>query len=214
MTAVTDAFVREHEPMIRKTAVGVSRALHMPHVVDDLVSVGFETLLLAHDDFDPARGVPLQAYLYYRVRHAMLTDGRRIEGLPRKTLARVLCAGDAALEQLAEERGTRDDSAEAVRITLGLESVFGQLTGALVCARLAEQENTPELQLMHEVERARVRRGVAALPERERLLLLALYFEERVLDDIAPEIGLSKSGASRMRTRALLALRDALGSPS
>jgi len=214
MTSLDDAFVREHEPMIRKTAVGVSRALHMPHVVDDLVSVGFETLLGARERFDPSRGVPLSAYLYYRVRHAMLTDGRRIEGLPSKTLARVLRAGDAAVEELAEERGTRDDSGEADRITLGLETVFGQFTGALVCARLAEMEKTPELQLMHEMERARVRRAVAALPERERLLLFALYFEERVLDDIAPEIGLTKSGASRMHTRALAALRDALGPPS
>ena len=91
--------------------------------------------------------------------------------------------------------------------------MFGKVTGALVCARLAEQERTPELQLMHEMERARVRRAIAALPERERLLLFALYFEERVLDDIAPEIGLSKSGASRAHTRAFVILCEALGPP-
>ena len=59
-----------------------------------------------------------------------------------------------------------------------------------------------------------MRRAIASLGERERLLLLALYFEERVLDDIAPEIGLTKSGASRMHMRVLDQLRAALGSPS
>ena len=80
--------------MICRTAVGVARSMGMLNIVDDLVSIGFEALLDAHARFDPARGLAFPVYAYYRVRGAMLQDGRRIEGLTRSTLARVLRAGD------------------------------------------------------------------------------------------------------------------------
>jgi len=214
LIAIDDAFVRQHEPMVRRTAASVARRLNLARAIDDLVSIGFEALLAARSSFDESRGVPFEGFAYYRVHGAMLQDGVSIDGLSRRTLARVMRAGDAAAEALAEERAQRDDAGEVDQATLGFESLFGKLTGALVCARLAEEEKTPESQLIHELERARVRRAIASLGERERLLLLALYFEERVLDDIAPEIGLTKSGASRMHMRVLDQLRAALGSPS
>jgi len=214
MTALNDAFVREHEPMVRRAAVSVARQLNLQRVIDDLVSIGFEALLAARAHYDEARGIPFAGFAYYRVHGAMLQDGVTVDGLSRRTLRRILRAGDAAAEALGEERATRDDAADEDQVTLGFEALFGKVTGALVCARLAEEEKTPESQLIHELERARVRRAIAALDERERLLLIALYFEERVLEDIAPEIGLTKSGASRMHVRVLGQLRQALAPPS
>jgi RNA polymerase sigma factor for flagellar operon FliA len=214
MTQVDDAFVRRHERMVRRTATRVARELNLVRSTDDLVSIGFEALLSARSTFDEKRGVPFEGYAYYRVRGAMLADGVTIDGLSRRTIARIMRAGDAAAEELGEERAQRDDSDEADRITLGFEVLFGKVTGALLCARVAEEEKTPESQLIAEIERARVRAAIAALQERERILLFALYFEERVLDDVAADIGLTKSGASRMHVRALGQLRQALAPPS
>ncbi len=214
MSPVDDAFVRQHAPMVRRAANGIARELNLQRALDDLVSIGFEALLAARANYDESRGVPFAGFAYYRVRGAMLQDGVCIDGLSRRTLARILRAGDAAAEELGEERAQRDDSAEPDRVTLGFDVLFGKVTGALVCARLAEEEKTPEAQLILEMERARVRRAIAALEERERLLLVAIYFEERALDDVAPEIGLTKSGASRMHLRVLERLRQALAPPS
>jgi RNA polymerase sigma factor for flagellar operon FliA len=214
VTRADDDFIRLHTPMVRRIATTIARELNLSRLLDDLVSIGFEALLAARATYDPSRNIPFAGFAYYRVRGAMLDDGVNIDGLSRRTLARILRAGDAAAEELGEERAQRDDSDEPDRITLGFEVLFGKVTGALLCARVAQEEQTPESQLIAELERARVRRAIAALDDRERTLLVALYFHERVLEDVAPEIGLTKSGASRMHVRALGLLRQTLAPPS
>ena len=78
-------------------------------------------------------------------------------------------------------------------------------------AQLADEQTTPETKLIDELERARVRRALARVPAREQALLRAIYFEERVLEDAGDELGIKRSGAHRMHTRALGMLREALG---
>jgi RNA polymerase sigma factor for flagellar operon FliA len=58
---------------------------------------------------------------------------------------------------------------------------------------------------------ARIRKAVAALPERERTLMEVYYFQGKSLEEAGAAIGLSKSWASRLHARAVAQLRSALG---
>jgi RNA polymerase sigma factor FliA len=55
-----------------------------------------------------------------------------------------------------------------------------------------------------------VARSIAALPEREKLVLSLYYEQELNMDEVGAVLGLDKSTVSRIRGRALLMLRSAL----
>ncbi|MGS0561217.1 sigma-70 family RNA polymerase sigma factor [Microbacterium aurugineum] len=52
--------------------------------------------------------------------------------------------------------------------------------------------------------------AVAALPERMRRIVQAVYFDERPVKEIAEELGVTHSAVSQQRSEAIRLLRDAL----
>jgi RNA polymerase sigma factor for flagellar operon FliA len=54
--------------------------------------------------------------------------------------------------------------------------------------------------------------AVEALPERLRLVVYGYFFEERSMQDLADELGVSESRISQLRAEALLLLRDGVNS--
>ncbi len=82
-------------------------------------------------------------------------------------------------------------------------------------ASVGQDENEPQEgadeQLVREEMREKVRGVLAVLPERELALIQGFYFEDRRFDHVAEELGISKSWASRLHTKALSRLREALG---
>lgn len=61
---------------------------------------------------------------------------------------------------------------------------------------------------------AAVRHAVASLPYDARRLIELHYFEDRPLEDCGRQLGISKSWASRLRSRALALLEERLRSTS
>src|SRR3954453_17720420 len=60
--------------------------------------------------------------------------------------------------------------------------------------------------------RAYLTDAVSALPERLRLVVYGYFFEERSMQDLADELGVSESRISQLRAEALLLLRDGVNS--
>jgi RNA polymerase sigma factor FliA len=54
--------------------------------------------------------------------------------------------------------------------------------------------------------------AVGALPERLRRVVIGYFFEERSMQDLADELGVSESRISQLRAEALLLLRDGVNS--
>ena len=54
--------------------------------------------------------------------------------------------------------------------------------------------------------------AVAALPERLRRVVVGYFFEERSMQDLADELGVSESRVSQLRAEALLLLKDGMNS--
>jgi len=210
-------FVKAHEPLVRKLASRIRAELDLIVELDDLVSYGFGGLLEARERFDPTRGVLFTSYAHYRIRGAILDGVRQMARLPRRAhdLRKAAEALDLAAESAGEERAARSGAKPDVGATLAsIDDILGQYSAAFVISALGQAERaprSPENEAHAGEQRGRVSEALECLPERERLVIEGFYFEDRSLEELGSSLGISKSWCSRLHTRGLGMLRDALG---
>jgi RNA polymerase sigma factor for flagellar operon FliA len=215
--APSDAFVKEYEGFVRSIASRVKNELDLTCEAEDLVAWGFQGLLEAKQRYDASRGVQFNTFAYYRVRGAVIDGVRKMAYLSRRAhqMRKFAEAADDVLEHEAAARSATPEARADVQQTVqAIDDVLGRLTAAFVIASVGQDESSapeaPDEQLIRADERVRVREIVAKLPEREGIVVRGLYFEGRLLDDIAKDLGISKSWASRIHTKALALMKTTL----
>ncbi len=212
-----EEFVRTHTPLVRKLATRVRAELGLTIELDDLVSYGYRGLLEARERFDPTRGVLFTSFAHYRIRGAILDGVRQMARLPRRAheLRKAAEALDLAAEGAGEERARRAGAAPEVGVILdAIDDILGQYTAAFVISTLGQGERSPpspDNGAHASKQRGRVSEALECLPERERLVIEGFYFQDRSLEELGSSLGISKSWCSRLHTRGLGMLRDALG---
>jgi RNA polymerase sigma factor for flagellar operon FliA len=218
-TVSEDAFVEAHRSLVIGIAQKVRRQLDLTIDLDELIALGFAGLVEAKQRFDPSKGVQFSTFAYYRIRGAILDGVRKMAYLPRRAYARLRAAesADYVIEPLAEARVAdsegRLDTGQALT---ELESALTKLTAGYMLSAVGQNEaetppESPEDALLGLELKGKVRGAVESLPERERALVVGFYFEGRRFDEVAAELGISKSWASRLHTKALDRIRAALG---
>jgi RNA polymerase sigma factor FliA len=210
------------ESMVRRLA----RELGPGADLDELRSFGREGLLDAARKFDPERGVPFRGYASFRVRGAIMDGVRASARLPRRAHERLsgIQAGARTSEGMLEDAfapttsgGSAEDAdralaehlaAMATAVAVGLLSttVYGDSNERIPLATDA----SPEEALGRAEALELVRRSIAELPHEEGELVRRHYLEGERFDDVAKELGLSKSWASRLHTRAIKRLTEKL----
>jgi RNA polymerase sigma factor for flagellar operon FliA len=205
--------------LVEIVARQVGRAVGRAVELDDLLSFGREGLLDAARRFDESRGVPFRAYANYRVRGAMYDGVRKMARLPRRAherLSGLLAASHAsegALEDVSSPLAPGAGTAEA---DAALASHLGAMASAVALGMLApaahddegelvtvSQEPDPEAAFERAELLAVVRATIPELSHEEAELVRRHYLEGERFDQVATELGLSKSWASRLHTRAL-----------
>lgn len=189
---------------------------------DELVSWGREGLLGAAQRFDEGRGIPFRAFASYRVRGAILDGMRSAANLPRRTFRRLqmMEASDRYSESAAADglgapppgetardaQRLLDDHLAAMATAIAAGLVHDAATGdegeKLARDPVPSPEELAEIAQLRE----RLSRQVDELPDEERELVRRHYFEGERFDHVASELGLSKSWASRLHTRAIARL--------
>lgn len=212
-----DRLVEEHLSVVRSIAGQIARGLPSQVQMDDLVSAGTRGLIEAADRFDPARGVGFVTFAYYRIRGAIFDDIRRMTWLPRRTWhkSRFSEKVDEVAETAAPE-GVPPAGEEAAR---AVGTALSEIAVAYVATvesfdRTPAAGESPEGAAEASESRGQVRAAISALPEKERTLLELHYFEDLTLQEAGERLGLSKSWASRLHTRALRLLREQLAERS
>lgn len=210
-------FIAEYRPLVQSIAAKLRARYDLTNDLDDLMADGFRGLLEARDRYDPTRGIQFNTFAYYRIRGAILDGVRKNAYMSRRAYAS-LRAAEAALavgEEVGEKRAA-DPAArgDAARTAETLHDTLTKLTAGFLLASVGQDEETPtpEEVLLEDETRTRVRQALASLPEREFALVQGFYFEGRRFDEVADELGISKSWASRLHTKALERLREALES--
>jgi RNA polymerase sigma factor for flagellar operon FliA len=230
MPGESDDFVREYAVFVRGIAKQTKLQLALDCESEDLVAFGFEGLLQAKERFDAARNVPFKSFAYYRVRGAILDGVRSMAYLPRRAHARMKAAiavdleteslGEANAAAASGASGSAAAGPQAIENKLrAIDGVLGRIAAAYTTAQCAddvaaaaglEGQRTPEDLVLATERRTLTKQALALLPEQERFLLEGHYIHGRPFDELARELGLSKSWASRLHTRALDRLRQAL----
>ncbi len=185
----------------------------------ELVSFGREGLLDAARRYDPERGVPFRSYANFRVKGSILDGVRGMARLPRRIHARLegLAAGsrhsEGALDDLSAPPApgtTRADADAALAdhlagmataVAMGLIATTGH--GEEGEAAAIDQGDGPEEATARAEIMAIVRDTISGLPKEEAELVRRHYLEGERFDRVAQELGLSKSWASRLHTRAM-----------
>jgi RNA polymerase sigma factor FliA len=223
---VLDRFHGELD-LVRIIARQVQRAVGPAVSTQELESYGREGLLAAARRFDAERGVPFHAYASLRVRGAVLDGVRASMPMPRRAHERLraLRAANRYEEGIAEDTYSRADrppspaeadrglcdhlAAMATAMAIGMVSTAVQ--GEEGEPTALAPDDTPEEALHRAQLLERVRRAIDELPHQEAELVRRHYLQGERFDQVAVELGLSKSWASRLHSRAVARLTKYFG---
>lgn len=193
----------------------------------DLVSAGMLGLAQAARSFDPERGIAFDRFASTRIRGALLDELRGRDWASRSVRARAR-GMQQATDELTNRLGrppTPDEIAKALRLpTESVRKLVDDVHRATVLNYeslvldgdaeefLAAGELSPEEAILERERRSVLTDAVASLPERLRRVVVGYFFEERSMQDLADELGVSESRVSQLRAEALLLLKDGMNS--
>jgi RNA polymerase sigma factor for flagellar operon FliA len=212
--------------LVERIARRLSRELGRVGEFDELLSFGREGLLDAARKFDPERGVPFRGYAGIRVRGAIIDGIRASSRLPRRAHERLnaLTAATRVSEGAAPDvfastaPGTSSEDAERALSEHMAAMATAMAMGMLASTGFGEDgertsvdaADSPEDALGRAELMALIGRSIADLPREEAELVRRHYLEGERFDLVAKELGLSKSWASRLHTRAIQRLTKRL----
>ena len=227
-----EEMVIQYLPMVRFVAEKVHRRLPPGVDLESLVHSGVVGLLEALDRFDPERGVEFEIYARYRIQGEVMECLRSLDWVSRSLrswgrkieAAKTKLAGKLAREPTSEE--------VAKKLEISLESYYRldqQVSDATLLSledssivSEADWERTQEkcthnafLDPLSFVEGKdlveKLAAAVAALPERERMVVTLYHYEELTLREIGDILDLSEGRVCQIFAQAVARLRIALG---
>jgi RNA polymerase sigma factor for flagellar operon FliA len=226
-SSVEDDLVREHLPLVRRAVAELSARMpkHAPR--DDLTSAGMVGLAQAARNFDETLGVPFHRYAATRIKGALLDELRAHDWASRPVRAKARQM-DVTIERLTAKLGRHPEQAE-IAAAMGVEASAVQglatdlhratvlnydsmLTSGDSEAVLLVDDETPEVELLERERNAYLVDAIRSLPERLQVVVTGYFFEDRSMQDIGAELGVSESRVSQLRAEALDLLKDGINS--
>ena len=191
---------------------------------DDLVSAGMLGLAQAAKAWDPERGVTFERYARARIQGALLDELRSRDWATRSVRANARRLR-AATEELSA--GGETPTSKEIAHLMGVSSqevdrLNEEIHRATVLhydALVTDIDDSPlpsapaDGPLDTLVQRELVgylRDAVVTLPERLRKVVVEYFFEERPMQEIADELGVTESRVSQMRAEAIVLLRASI----
>ncbi len=226
-----DQLILHYSPLVKYVAARV--AVGLPQRVDpsDLVSYGIFGLIDAIDRFDPERGLTFETYGITRIKGAIIDELRSLDWVPRSVRAKARSL-EAAYQDLEARLGRVPSDAElAVAVGISedqLQAILAQISFVGLAALdetlgIGERGDGPTLGdtlpdradgPVAVVETAETRRilasCIAALPERERIVLTLYYYEGLTLAEIGSVLGVTESRVCQIHTKSVIHLRSRL----
>ncbi len=190
-------------------------------------------LISAIERFDLDREIKFETYAITRIRGAIIDELRALDWVPRSVRARAreIERANTKLEARFHRAPTDEEMATELEISLEeFQELLLKISNSTIVA-LDERWNTSDAngdqvslldtlpdrrapdpqQLIDQRElRERVAAAIAALPEREKLVVALYYYENLTLREIGEVLGVTESRVSQLHTKAVLRLRSKL----
>ncbi len=212
--------IRLYVPVVKRLALRLKGRTPETVQLDDLIQAGLIAVLrLARHG---GLGAPTDPALQRSIVNAMIDEARREVWAPVRTIRLAKSASQAM--QLVKLRLGRDGNDDEIAAEMGIalgeyHAVLVEIAGIRLLD-IAEFEEVSDDQL-HAVDdqdaaldRSRMMTAladsIAALPEREKLVLSLYYEQELNMEEVGAVLGLDKSTVCRVHGRALLMLRHVM----
>jgi RNA polymerase sigma factor FliA len=210
--------IRRLLPLVRRIARRIVRLV--PNTdVDDLIGDGCIGLIRAVDAFDPALGPSLEHYVRRVALGAMLNGIRRLDPVSER-VRRVVRIAERERYELAVAHGampTNADLSERHPALLRARTEAYRGSPLSLDAPLPPEAGNvpsggedPATVVIAHAERACVDAALAALPKRQRAVLVAHYFGERPLRALSEEMRVSPQRVSQLHVAAIQRMRRTL----
>lgn len=179
---------------------------------DDLGQAGMMGLIDASMRFDDAKGVAFSTYAVRRIEGSVLDLLRKNDWAPRSVRRKereLATVDNEALLDSQELHRLRRDIQQA-----SLDSLDRQVTsdnGDVSLADTLVDGSEPIESHIDKIElRSFLRDAIALLPERQRVVLVGFYLEDRTMTDLGQFLGVTQSRASQIKEEGLSTIRNAL----
>jgi RNA polymerase sigma factor for flagellar operon FliA len=223
-----------YSPLVKYVAGRMSSGL--PAHVDeaDLISYGLGGLIFAIERFDLSREIKFETYAITRIRGAIIDELRSLDWVPRSVRARAreIERVNMKLESRLQRAPTDEEMAVELKVNVEeFHEALLQISNSTIVA-LDELWNVSDssgdqVSLLDTIPdhgapdpqsvvdqgelRDRIADAIAALPEREKLVIALYYYENLTLREIGEVLGVTESRVSQLHTKAVLRLRSKLG---
>ena len=236
--ATSDERARErlvvaYSPLVKYVAGRMSSGLPAHVEESDLISYGLSGLISAIERFDLTREIKFETYAITRIRGAIIDELRTLDWVPRSVRARArqFERVNMKLEARLQRAPTDEEMATELGISVAEfnESLVQISTSTLVALDElwgTSDNNGDQVSLLDTIAdrgapdpqaivdqgelRDRIADAIAALPEREKLVIALYYYENLTLREVGEVLGVTESRVSQLHTKAVLRLRSKL----
>ncbi len=229
LRTVREEQILEHMPIVRSIARRIQQRLPPNVLGEDLLSAGVIGLIEALEKFDPSKKILFSTFAQCRIRGAILDSLRLLDWGPRR-LRKKGRAIEEAIHKLVRQFQRPPDEFEIAReLNMDLadyQQLLGCLKGLEIGTLYVERsqesseeelvylpcrpEDDPLFRCLRDEMRLLLGHAIAALPDRERLVIALRYFEEATMKEIAVILGVTERRASQVHASAVLRLRATL----
>src|SRR5947209_7676156 len=226
-----ERLVVAYSPLVKYVAGRMSSGLP-GHVEEaDLISYGLGGLISAIERFDLSREIKFETYAITRIRGAIIDELRNLDWVPRSVRARAREIERANMKLEARLQRAPTDEEMAAELGVGVDDfqeTLLQISNSTIVAldelwnvqdstgdqvslldTLPDRDAPDPQQLVDQSElRDRIADAIAALPEREKLVVALYYYENLTLREIGAVLGVTESRGSQLQTTEVLRLRQ------
>ncbi len=228
-----DRLILTYAPLVKFVAGRLGSGLPAHVDENDLTSYGLLGLIGAIERYDPDRDVKFETYAIARIKGSIIDELRAMDWVPRSVRARArqieraIAALEAKLhraptdEEIAERLGITTDELEESLTDISRSSIAALDELWTISSSSGDQvalidtiEDTegpqPQAALDQTETKEALAEAIAALPEREKIVITLYYYEELTLREIGEVLGVTESRVSQLHTKAILRLRARL----
>ena len=220
-----------YAPLVKYVAGRVSSGLPAHVEEADLISYGLVGLISAIERFDMSREIKFETYAITRIRGAIIDELRTLDWVPRSVRARAreFERVNMKLEAQLQRAPTDEEMANELQISLeDFQVALLQISNSTIVAldepwtvsdasgdRVSLLDTLPyqaarDPESIIDRSELRIADAIAALPEREKLVVALYYYENLTLREIGEVLGVTESRVSQLHTKAVLRLRSKL----